>query len=46
MQKTLDKIEFGKMEEWNFTASDGTTIEGMMCLPPDFDPEKKYPLIV
>ncbi len=46
MQKTLDKIEFGKMEEWNFTASDGTAIEGMMCLPPDFDPEKKYPLIV
>lgn len=46
MQKTLDKIEFGRMEEWNFTASDGTTIEGMMCLPPDFDPEKKYPLIV
>ena len=46
MQKMLDKIEFGRMEEWNFTASDGTTIEGMMCLPPDFDPEKKYPLIV
>ncbi len=46
MGETLDKIEFGKMEEWNFTASDGTVIEGMMCLPPDFNPEKKYPLIV
>ena len=46
MKKRLDEIGFGHMEEWNFTASDGTVIEGMMCLPPDFDPEKKYPLIV
>ena len=46
MKPTLDGIELGHMEEWNFTASDGTTIEGMMCLPPSFDPDKKYPLIV
>ncbi len=46
MKPTLDGIELGHMEEWNFTASDGTTIEGMMCLPPSFDPNKKYPLIV
>ena len=46
MQPTLDKIEFGKMKEWNFTAADGTKIEGMVCLPPSFDPNKKYPLIV
>ena len=46
MKPTLDKIEFGKMEEWNFTAADGTEIKGMMCLPPSFDPNKKYPLIV
>ncbi len=46
MKERLDEIDFGRMEEWNFTASDGTTIEGMMCLPPDFNPEKKYPLIV
>ena len=46
MKERLDEINFGQMEEWSFTASDGTVIEGMMCLPPDFDPEKKYPLIV
>lgn len=46
MRPTLDKIELGKMEEWDFTATDGTTIKGMMCLPPAFDPDKKYPLIV
>lgn len=42
----LDEIKFGEMEEWNFTAADGTLVKGMMCLPPDFNPEKKYPLIV
>ncbi|MDE6347364.1 MAG: prolyl oligopeptidase family serine peptidase, partial [Bacteroides sp.] len=46
MKPILDKIELGQMEEWNFTASDGTEIKGMMCLPPSFDPNKKYPLIV
>lgn len=44
-EKTAD-IEFGKMEPWKFTAADGTTVDGYICLPPGFDPEKKYPLIV
>ena len=46
MAKTYAKMELGKMEEWNFTAADGTLIKGMVCLPPAFDAEKKYPLIV
>ena len=46
MQPILDKIELGKMEEWNFTAADGTEIKGMKCLPPSIDPNKKYPLII
>lgn len=46
MKPVLDKIELGKMDEWNFTAADGTEIKGMICLPPSFDPNKKYPLIV
>lgn len=46
MQADLKDVEFGKMEEWNFTAADGTEINGYMCLPPEFDPAKKYPLIV
>ena len=46
MKPTLEQIEMGNMKPWNFTASDGTEIKGMMCLPPDFDPNKKYPLIV
>lgn len=46
MKPILDEIEWGKMEPWNFTSADGTLIEGMVCLPPDFNPVKKYPLIV
>lgn len=46
MKPALDKIEMGTMKEWNFTSEDGTEIKGMMCLPPAFDPNKKYPLIV
>lgn len=42
----LAEVNFGKTQPWRFTASDGTEIDGMMCLPPDFDPNKKYPLIV
>ena len=33
-------------EQWSFTASDGTPIDGYFYLPPDFDPSRKYPLIV
>ena len=39
-------IEFGDMQPWKFTASDGTVVDGWMCLPPGFDSSKKYPLIV
>ena len=46
MAEKLKNVKFGEMEEWSFTAQDGTLIKGMKCLPPDFDPEKKYPLIV
>lgn len=42
----LAKVNFGKTQPWKFTSSDGSEIDGMMCLPPDFDPTKKYPLIV
>lgn len=31
---------------WNFQSEDGTTIEGRYYLPPNFDENKKYPMIV
>ncbi|MDR0711386.1 MAG: S9 family peptidase [Prevotellaceae bacterium] len=39
-------ITFGKVTDWNFTASDGALIKGRYYLPPNFDATKKYPLIV
>lgn len=42
----LAKIELGKVDSWKFTASDGSEIDGIICYPPNFNPEKKYPLIV
>ena len=46
MGEKLSGYELGDVEEWNFTSSDGTLITGLKCLPPNFDPNKKYPLIV
>ena len=45
-EKTYENVSFGNSEEWDFLASDGTTIRGFFLYPRNFDPEKKYPLIV
>lgn len=42
----LKDIKLGEAHDWNFTAEDGTVIEGRYYLPPNFDPAKKYPMIV
>lgn len=42
----LDKLSLSNVHDWNFIASDSTTIDGRYYLPPNFDPTKKYPLIV
>lgn len=39
-------VEFGKGHPWEFKTSRGDVINGFYVLPPDFDPHKKYPLIV
>lgn len=46
LSKTLQKIEMGETEQWQFVSKDGSLIDGYICYPPQFDPEKKYPLIV
>lgn len=45
-KKTVNALNLGKTEDWAFIASDGTSIDGRYYLPPNFDPSKKYPLIV
>lgn len=42
----LSDVKLGVCEEWDFVNSKGDTICGRFYLPPDFDPTKKYPLIV
>ncbi|HUP88763.1 MAG TPA: alpha/beta fold hydrolase, partial [Longimicrobiales bacterium] len=37
---------YSPLELFKFTTSDGVTLDGQMIRPPDFDPSKKYPVIV
>lgn len=41
-----EKFVMPEVKDWEFTASDGTVIDGFYYLPTNFDPAKKYPLIV
>jgi dipeptidyl aminopeptidase/acylaminoacyl peptidase len=45
-RETYRHIRTGELREWRFTNERGVEIDGMIFYPPDFDPEKKYPLIV
>ncbi|MFA8300566.1 MAG: prolyl oligopeptidase family serine peptidase [Hyphomicrobiales bacterium] len=42
----FENMEFGSNEDWNFINDQGLTIEGRIYFPPNFDPKKKYPVIV
>lgn len=42
----FSRVRPGGVEEWDFTASTGTRIDGRIYLPPGFDPSRKYPGIV
>ena len=42
----LADVKLGVCEPWDFVNSRGDTINGRFYLPPDFDPAKKYPMIV
>ena len=42
----LAGMHLAKTEEINFTSSGDAKVQGWMVKPPDFDPTKKYPLIL
>ncbi len=42
----LDELLIGATEKIEFTDADGEAGEGFVVKPPDFDPQKKYPLIL
>ncbi|HRQ63711.1 MAG TPA: prolyl oligopeptidase family serine peptidase [Xanthomonadaceae bacterium] len=39
-------VKLGEVRAWTFDNREGQTIDGRYYLPPDFDPSRKYPLIV
>ncbi len=45
-QKEFADVTFGKVERWTFRNKKDQLIDGRVYYPPDFDPKKKYPLIV
>ncbi len=40
------RVRTGEVRDFAFEASSGVRIDGRFYLPPDFDPARKYPLIV
>ncbi|MDO4691819.1 MAG: prolyl oligopeptidase family serine peptidase [Porphyromonadaceae bacterium] len=42
----MQHLETGTVKDWDWTAPDGTRIEGRYYLPHGFDPKKKYPMLV
>ncbi|MCM1356347.1 MAG: prolyl oligopeptidase family serine peptidase [Staphylococcus sp.] len=42
----LDGIKIGECKAWTYVTSRGDSICARYVLPPDFDPERKYPMIV
>lgn len=42
----LSGVQMGKGDAYEFTSSRGDLINGFYVLPPDFDPAKKYPMLV
>lgn len=43
---SFKRVRRGRVEPWSFESSEGVTIDGRFYLPPDFEPDRKYPLIV
>jgi dipeptidyl aminopeptidase/acylaminoacyl peptidase len=42
----LGNVKLGEVEEFWYTSLDNFRIEGWIVKPPDFDPKKKYPLML
>lgn len=40
------RVVHSRVEDWDFTTSKGVRVTGRLHFPPDFDPSKKYPMIV
>lgn len=45
-EATYERVDFARVEDFDFEAEDGTVIPGRVYYPPDFDPSETYPLLV
>jgi dipeptidyl aminopeptidase/acylaminoacyl peptidase len=45
-EDVLSQVKLGKLEEIWYKSTDNLDIQGWIIKPPDFDPSKKYPLIL
>lgn len=45
LQAAIDKIKKGPQEFFQIDIGGGITLDGYMLKPPDFDPNKKYPIL-
>lgn len=45
-EEQYKNIVFGEVKDWDYQYKKGTTIDGRYYLPANFDPNKKYPMIV
>ncbi|MEX2370038.1 MAG: DPP IV N-terminal domain-containing protein [Bacteroidales bacterium] len=46
VEQFLEEYAYAPKELFSFTTSDGITLDGFLVKPPDFDPEKRYPLLL
>jgi dipeptidyl aminopeptidase/acylaminoacyl peptidase len=44
-RERLSQIEMNPLEEFWFAGADGDKVQGLILKPPQFDPNKKYPMI-
>lgn len=42
----LKNVRVGTSQDWDWTAPDGTRVQGRFYLPDNFDPKRKYPMLV
>lgn len=45
-EERFSDVDLGEGGEYEFTSSRGDKINGFYVLPPDFDPSRKYPMLV
>jgi dipeptidyl-peptidase-4 len=46
LREKIAQYDFAKQEFFNFATTDGTRLNGWMIKPTDFDPNKKYPVLM